>query len=110
MRTIHNWTEKEHDILRKHYNKDMTAEDIYYKYLPYLSVPVIQARASILGLTKSPRWTDEEVAILKKYAGTISAEEIHNKYLPNRSVSAVRGKANNMKLTPYKRVYTKKAK
>jgi hypothetical protein len=91
------WTEEEIEILKEHYLK--TSWDELLKILPNRTYNGIMHKANRLGLyrksydqTKSLRWTDEEIKILKEYYPTASWDELFE-LLPNHTKGAITSKA-----------------
>lgn len=87
------WSKNDTDILIENYGKmsykEMSDNNIFSSYK---TADEIKRRAGNIGITKSKKWSDEEVKILKDNYSYVSINDILL-LLPNRTRSSVLGKA-----------------
>lgn len=89
------WESEEVQILKD--NRHLSADDLM-KILPGRSKPSITSKRAKLGyLQENVKWSDEEVATLKRLAGTCSTTEAAT-HFPKRSPNAVTHKIKAMQL------------
>ena len=102
------WPERELNILREQYPK-RSAQAIHDEYLPRRSEKAIQAMAKRLGLHKTeathprrpstaPRWTAEELNILRTNFPRMSTARLREEKLPQKTESSITGMANRLGL------------
>jgi len=85
------YTKEEEQIIIKHY-PDL---DLLEKLLSDRNRKNIILKAMYLGLSKknNPKWTDQEIDIIKKYYPMNGSNFIQQNLLPHRSISEIRQKA-----------------
>jgi hypothetical protein len=81
------WSEAEESIICNHY-AEISAVEVQRIFLPHRSLGAIQTRASRLGVSWRPGWTEREDDVLRKWFPLESAEEVAAR-LDGRTVPAV---------------------
>lgn len=93
------WSEKDIEILRKHY-RVIKNKDIQQMLSKQYSIQAIRGKAQAIGLGKSRLWTHEEEDIVYKLYDKIPMNQLL-KLLPNRTYVSILHKARSNNLSSY---------
>jgi len=98
MKKPNSWTQKEIDVLKEHYPKGMSLEQLQ-KLLPDRTIRAIIVRVRKLKIKREEKsWSDKEVDLLRKYYPRCSSAQMRE-ILPKRTIQAMHGKASILGIT-----------